>query len=240
MYKRNYLYLQVAKAIYNDFITGQLSSGDTIPTEMTLVTHYGVSRSTIRQSIQELVKNQILTAVQGSGTYVTKNHKATQYYILENFGEFAQRVGGTPKTKVLHFEVIKADLFIAQQLEIAVSSDVFYTKRIRYLNDKIVEYEVGYMPVALFPDLSYSVMASSKYNYIEQVKGWEIQGGNLTVIPIVVDQELSDLLDISIDTPIVCVKSISFLSNNTVFEYTESYRIPEHHPFQLTINRRIN
>ncbi|MGL5955773.1 MAG: GntR family transcriptional regulator [Brevinema sp.] len=240
MYKREYLYLQIAKAIYDDFISGRLVSGDSIPTEMKLVEYYGVSRSTIRQSIQELIQNQVLYSMQGSGTYVAKNHKATQYYILENFGEFAQRVGGIPSTKVLHFEVIKADLFIAQHLEIEVSSDVFYTKRVRYLDGVIIEYEVGYMPVVLFPDLSYSVMASSKYNYIEQTKGWVIQGSHLTAVPITVDQQLADILEIPIDTPILCVKSVGFLSDKTVFEYTESYRISERHSFQLTISRRID
>ncbi len=240
MYKREYSYEQISKSIYTDFISGKLVAGDTIPTEMNLSDYYNVSRSTVRKSIQLLIKNKVLYSVQGSGTYVSKTHTERQHYSLENFAEYAKRIGGTPSTKVLHFEVIKADLFLAQRLEIEVGDNVFHTKRIRFLDEESSEFEVTYLPVEMFPDLSYSVIETSKYNYIENIKGFTIQDSFITVLPMIASEELADVLAVPINSPIMCVRSIGSLSDGRIFEYTESYRVPERNPFQLTITRRSN
>ncbi len=235
--QKEYSYSKVAKAIFNDFISGKLKAGDTIPTEFHLAEFYEVSRSTIRKSIQELIKNNILYSVQGSGTYITKDQIANQYYTLDSFGEYAKKIGGNPSTKVLHFEIIKADLYISQLLEIDINQDAFYTKRVRYLNDIPSEYEISYMPLALFPDLSYEAMAHSKYHYIENTKGYTIKGTHINVIPIIADKETMEFLQISKKIPILCVKSVGFLEDKTVFEYTESYRVPDRHAFRCTVSR---
>ena len=236
--QKEYSYSKVAKAIFNDFISGKLKAGDTIPTEFHLADFYNVSRSTIRKSIQELIKSNILYSIQGSGTYITKDQIANQYYTLDSFGEYAKKVGGIASTKVLHFEIIKANLYISQLLEIDIEQDVFYTKRIRYLNDIPSEYEISYMPLVLFPDFSYEAIAHSKYHYIEKIKGYSIKGTHLHVIPVIADKETTDLLQLKKATPILCVKSIGFLEEEkAVFEYTESYRVPERHAFRCTVNR---
>ncbi|MHA8262644.1 FadR/GntR family transcriptional regulator [Lactobacillaceae bacterium Melli_B3] len=48
----------------------QLKSGDKLPTEPELMGYCGVSRSTIREAIQRLKFNGVVTVKQGSGTYV--------------------------------------------------------------------------------------------------------------------------------------------------------------------------
>ena len=50
------LYYQLKNIIKTDIENGTLKTGDTIPTEMEIMSHYNISRFTVRQAISELVK----------------------------------------------------------------------------------------------------------------------------------------------------------------------------------------
>lgn len=71
------LYRQIADRIREQIARGELKPGDALPTESALQTEFGVSRVTVRQALRQLVEQQILESIQGSGTYV-KEERAKQ------------------------------------------------------------------------------------------------------------------------------------------------------------------
>lgn len=54
------LYYQLKNIIKTDIENGTLKTGDTIPTEMEIMSHYNISRFTVRQAISELVNEGYL------------------------------------------------------------------------------------------------------------------------------------------------------------------------------------
>ncbi len=73
-------------------------------------------------------------------------------------------------SEVLIFEVIPADDFLQQQLQITAQDRVWHVKRVRYRKQKPMALEETWMPLALFPDLTWQVMENSKYHFIEAKK----------------------------------------------------------------------
>ncbi len=63
---------QVSEKIKDYIISNNLEKGDRMPTEPTLVSLFGVGRSTIREAIKILVSQNVLTVRQGSGTYISE------------------------------------------------------------------------------------------------------------------------------------------------------------------------
>lgn len=61
------LYRQIADRIREQIARGELKPGDALPTESALQTEFGVSRVTVRQALRQLVEQQILESIQGSG-----------------------------------------------------------------------------------------------------------------------------------------------------------------------------
>lgn len=66
---------QIANELEEKIQSGQYNIGDKIPTEPELVDHFGVSRNTIRESVQALIHAGLLEARQGDGTYVVAMEK---------------------------------------------------------------------------------------------------------------------------------------------------------------------
>ena len=65
------LYVQIKEILEKDIRKGVFQPGERFPTERELCERFGVSRITIRQALQELVKDGLLYRHQGSGSYVT-------------------------------------------------------------------------------------------------------------------------------------------------------------------------
>lgn len=232
-------YMVIADSIYKEFIQYKLKAGDTIPAELELTQQYGVSRTTVRRAIKELIKNHILYSVQGSGTYVKEQTNVHKITVLDSHGEYAQKIGKIPSTKVVEFSTILAGIEIANLLQLKMGDMIYFVRRIRLLDGKPANYEISYMPVSLFPDLSISVMEQSKYDYIEKNKGMTIKGSHAIFEAIILDEETANYLEVRPRQPALCVKMQSFLDNGRIFEYTESVRNPEKYSVALDIHRIV-
>lgn len=79
------LYLQVKDKILQKIVESRLKAGSAIPTEQALARTYGTSTSTIRQAINLLVAEGILSKKQGKGTFLTE--RTTTISFLSWIGE---------------------------------------------------------------------------------------------------------------------------------------------------------
>ena len=126
------LYRQIADRIREQIARGELKPGDALPTESALQTEFGVSRVTVRQALRQLVEQQILESIQGSGTYVKEERVNYDIFQLTSFDEKLSDRHVDTHSEVLIFEVIPADDFLQQQLQITPQDRVWHVKRVRY------------------------------------------------------------------------------------------------------------
>lgn len=78
------LYFQLKNLISDQIKNGTYQSGDLIPTENELSEMFGISRTTVRQAISELVREGQLFRVKSKGTFVAKP-KVTQHMLNRYF-----------------------------------------------------------------------------------------------------------------------------------------------------------
>lgn len=162
------LYRQIADRIREQIEHGELKAGDALPTEQALQHAFGVSRVTVRQALKQLTEQQIIESIQGSGTYVKEERVNYDIYQLTSFYEkLADRHVDT-HSDVLVFEVIPADDFLRNQLQLAENNRVWHVKRVRYIKQKPVALEETWMPLALFPDLTWQVMENSSITLLKR------------------------------------------------------------------------
>jgi len=108
------LYYQLKSVLLNDIQRGVYAVGDQIPTEYELQNRYQVSRSTIRQALNELVNDGWLVRKSSKGTFVTSPDQAKSvFHSFEPFSSLVNRSGKTPRTEVLDLEVVPANKFVA-------------------------------------------------------------------------------------------------------------------------------
>ncbi|ELY6156474.1 GntR family transcriptional regulator, partial [Cronobacter sakazakii] len=80
-------YRQIADTLREQISAGMLKPGDALPTESALQAQFGVSRVTVRQALKQLISEQIVESVQGSGTYVKEERVRYDIYQLTGFQE---------------------------------------------------------------------------------------------------------------------------------------------------------
>ena len=82
------LYFQLKELVLSEIKEGNYKSGDMIPTEKEISDSFGISRTTVRQAITELVQEGWLYRVKSKGTFVSQP-KITQNFIrkIESFND---------------------------------------------------------------------------------------------------------------------------------------------------------
>ncbi|BEI24942.1 GntR family transcriptional regulator [Vibrio fluvialis] len=231
------MYRQIADAIREKISSGEYKVGEALPTEAQLREEFSVSRVTVRQAIKLLVENEELESVQGSGTYVKANKVNYDIYQQSSFSEKWEHLNKVTHSDVVAFEIQRAALHIAEHLNIKEGERVYFVKRVRYIDDTPITVEETWMPTNLFPDLTYQVMQGSKYDYIENQKGLVIDRSEQEIIPILPPKEIADLLKIDVTAPIIEKRTIGYLENATVFEYSRNYTSPTEYKFTLVAKR---
>jgi len=107
------IYVQIAEALAKRIASGDYRPGDRLPSEQELTGQFGVSRMTIRKAIGELLRQGLVIAQQGKGTFVTgplvRYELPNQHGLYD--GLFVQ--GEYPDTELLEFEPTRPPRFDA-------------------------------------------------------------------------------------------------------------------------------
>lgn len=232
------LYRQIADAIRERITRGELKAGDALPTEAALQTEYGVSRVTVRQALKQLTEQKVIESIQGSGSYVKEERVNYDIYQLTSFYEKIADRHVQTHSEVRVFEVITADDSLREKLQLQTGEKVWHIKRVRFLKQKPMALEETWMPLSLFPDLTWSVMEGSKYHFIEETKKLVIDRSEQEVLPILPDAETIDALELAPGKPILEKISRGFLSDGRIFEYSRNAFKSDDYRFTLVARRQ--
>lgn len=232
------MYRQIADAIREKISSGEYKIGEALPTEAQLREEFSVSRVTVRQALKLLIENGELESIQGSGTYVKENKVNYDIYQQSSFAEKWAHLNAVTHSDVLAFEIQSASLIMAEQLEINEGDRIYYIKRVRFLDDAPITVEETWMPLALFPDLTYQVMQASKYDYIEKQKGMIIDRSEQEIIPVLPPKDVAELLGIDPTLPIIEKCTRGYLHNDSIFEFSRNYFKSSDYKFTLIAKRQ--
>ena len=98
------MYKQVLAILKEQITSGKLQEGDRLPSELTLMHEFGVSRITIRTAIAEMVDDGLLVRSQGKGTFVAQPSISQPANDAIGFNRSCILAGKTPFTQLLSIE----------------------------------------------------------------------------------------------------------------------------------------
>lgn len=123
-----YKYTSIINWINSQISSGNLKSGNKLPTEKELMKQFSMSRQSVRRAISQLVEQGVLTSRQGSGTYVSdqvgRPNSNTVTLILTNYDDdiFPAKVSGI-------YEVLEDTRYVV---------NLFFTENSLNREDKIL------------------------------------------------------------------------------------------------------
>lgn len=140
------IYYQLALAFENKIATGLWKKGSIIPSERELCKIYQVSRITVRNAVEELVKQGKLEKIQGKGTYVVGKSIVQNLGNVYSFSKEMEKQGKITTTRLLKLNLIKINEQLAIQLGVNEGDDVVYVERLRCADSQPVMLEKTYFP----------------------------------------------------------------------------------------------
>lgn len=218
------LYFQFKNILISMMKDGKLQPGDMIPTEFELCDIFGISRTTVRQALTELVNEGKFYRVKGRGTFVAQD-KINQDFIkrIESFKAEMERKGYTPTSKVLNFEVIEAPIEVAVALNLPVNSDIISLKRLRFADDEPIVITQTFLPYTLCKNvLDYDMSTYSLYKILSKNINTKINKVVRNIEAVIPTREDCDLLEITKTTAIQVFHYIGYNKFDSPIEYTIS------------------
>src|ERR1700683_831939 len=91
------LYAQVEAILAASIADGTCPPGSRLPNEESLLERFGVSRTTLHKTVQNLIKRGLIEIRRGKGTFVTQPKITQELTELSRFVEYMQPLGRTPR-----------------------------------------------------------------------------------------------------------------------------------------------
>jgi len=218
------IYKSIADRLRIQLNSADYNIGSPLPAEIRLAEEFGVSRMTIRKAIDLLVNCGLVVRRHGSGTYVVKKDVHQETMNLTGLVEVMHEQGREVVSEVLEFNVMPAPPAIASQLRIKIDEQIYYSRRVRYVDGKSLMVEDSYMPMKLFRNLSVAHLEGSKFSYIEDECHIIVCGNYESLTPVLADRQMAKLLNIDELTPILRITSLSYSDSGEYVNYSVMFR----------------
>ncbi|WP_317636624.1 GntR family transcriptional regulator [Xylocopilactobacillus apicola] len=208
------IYNDIRKKIeVNDWHVGQK-----LPSERALAKEYQVSRMTLRQAIQFLVRNGLLVRRVGAGTFVANKKVQEKMEGVTGFSEIIKAQGKTPSFKTVSFVEVVPNDTEKEVLQLKASDKIMRIERIRFGDEIPICFEVAAVPLNFIAGAKKSEIVNSLYSAVQQSTGQRIGRAEQNVTAVLSNEKISGYLEIPYSSAILKLQQVSYLDDDQPFE----------------------
>jgi len=214
----------------------KFQKGNKLPNEVDMSKQLGISRSTLRQSINKLVYEGLLVRKKGIGTFATKtsiNSKAQNWL---SFTQEMKALGIEPKNYELHLSWVKPNEELCLFFDIKEDTRILKLERLRGNQDYPFVHFISYFNPRIgltgnedFSRPLYEILEQD-YNSIAKLSKEEISA-------IAANSSMSEKLEIKIGEPILKRKRFVFDPGSRPLEWNIGYYKADSFTYNLEFER---
>jgi GntR family transcriptional regulator len=203
------LYHSLGHLIRSKIQGGEWPVGQRIPSERQLMAMCGLSRATVRQGIEYLVREGILQRVPRKGTFVAAPKVKQGVLRLFEFHQTMERNGFETSARLLGCGCDEPPPNVRQALDLAPAEPVIWVQRLLSVNDAPMIIETCYLPQARFPDLlAIYDGAEGVLQFVCDRYGIRITGGSDGFEPVILEEREAGLLGVKRGFPALWVEQV--------------------------------
>ena len=213
----DHLYLKLSDALAEQIMDGTLADGTLLPSERELCQKHGISRTTVRQALQDLTQKGYSKTIHGKGTVVVRPQIRQELRSIYSFDEDMRRLGKQPETQIMDFVEIVPTGTIAEQLKLPAGESVYRIMRLRLANGEPMLLETNYLPCKRFPDFRREMIEhQSLYRVLSDNYALHIDVAEETFEPILLRPMEAQMLHIGQGSLGMLVERISYEDGKVV------------------------
>lgn len=212
--------------------SGEWKPGEKIPSEPELAAAFGVSRTTIREALQEMSYRGHINRVHGAGSFVSQ--RTINYGIdeLASISEIICANGYRLKIENILLDIARPTQRQAELLHISSLEPVYHVQRIYYADDNPVVFENAVYPYSILQGLEETGFEGSTFRFLEQC-GHTVKYSDGWVRAISACGDPAKALRVADNTPLLLVETVIAGSDGHALgyvqdHYTEWFDFPIH------------
>ena len=191
-----------------------------IPPESELVAYYRVSRTTVRQVLDLLVKEGLIVRQRGRGSFVAHPTVEQGLTRIISFTEDMRRRGLRPGTQVLATEVIPAPPDIAARLQIEAGEELAMLRRLRLADDEPMSIEESYLVHRYCPGVLVKDYAAQPLREaLERDHGIRMVRARQVIRAVSAPREVAALLNVPTRAPLLLIERVSYSQYDVAVEF---------------------
>ncbi|MGX6446578.1 GntR family transcriptional regulator [Patulibacter sp. S7RM1-6] len=221
-------YAQLAEAMAAEIAAGRWPRGERIASESALCATFGVSRTTVRQALGELVQRGLLRKERGRGTFVD-DPPASSVFLQSTYGfhEEAERAGRTVRSRILRLTQAPLPRWATAALELPDDAAGVTLERVRVLDGRPVMYVTSHLVPELAGLLDARTLEHGSLYRALQAGGVVAAGGSRVMHAAAATTEIAGHLDVAPGTPLLAVEAVSWGSGRVPFETYRAWHLTD-------------
>jgi GntR family histidine utilization transcriptional repressor len=179
---------------------GTWREGDVIPSEQELAKQFNVSRMTVNRAVRELTAEQVLTRVQGSGTYVAQRKYQATLVEIKSIADEIRARGHAHRSELHKLERTKASELLANEFALPAGHLLFHSVIVHLENGVPIQVEDRWVNSNVAPDYlqqDFSTITPNEY----LMAAAPLQSVNYSIEALSPPREIADMLHIQQKEP---------------------------------------
>lgn len=176
--------------------SGTWKEGDAVPSEAMLAEQFSVSRMTVNRAVRELTTEQILTRIQGSGTYVAQQKYQATLVEIKSIAEEIRSRGHAHRSELHSLVAVKATPQLALEFQVKPAHPLFHSLIVHFENEIAIQVEDRWVNAALAPlylQQNFALITPNEY----LVAVAPLEGVDYRIEAVLPPKRIADMLHIS-------------------------------------------
>jgi GntR family transcriptional regulator, histidine utilization repressor len=199
------IFQTIKNYLLGEIQAGHWREGDAIPSEQALAKQFSVSRMTVNRAVRELTSEQILSRIQGSGTYVAQQKYQSTLVEIKSIAEEVRARGHVHRSELHQLERHKASDLLAKQFELEPGHALFHSVIVHFENDIPIQVEDRWVNPDVVPDYIRQDFSSTTPNEYLMAAA-PLQGMNYRIEAQNAPREIAEMLQITQKEPCLILK----------------------------------
>ncbi|TLP80015.1 GntR family transcriptional regulator [Nesterenkonia sphaerica] len=227
------LYHQVASAFDKAIREGVLPPETKLENEISLAKRYNLSRPTMRQAMDQLVRDGLVVRRRGVGTQVIGPPVRRNLRLSSLYNDL-QDEGAAPQTRVLSLETVTAPEPIREKLGLGDGAEVYHLRRLRLVDGRPLALMENWLPVTLAQLTREDLEADGLYNLLRRA-GVDFRMAHQRVGAAVADEEQASQLKVEAGSALVVMERTALASSGAPIECGRHVYRADRYAFDITL-----
>lgn len=233
------LLAQIEDRLAGEILGGQPAPGERLPAEDQLAQRFGVSRTTIRAAVQNLIRRGLVEIRRGKGSYVTRPKLTQELTGLTGFVEDMAALGLAASARVVSHGLMPANETVARHLALARGETIMRIQRVRLADGVPVSFDETYLPAALGLRVAAEDLATQPiFTLLEERFDTPLIEAEYRLEAVAADAAIAQALAIERGAPIFLIERTSFTEGHRPVDYERLYYRGDHIRFTTRLARR--